>query len=151
MKWLKGKDSLMRAFGSTRVKIRLGFKMIVDPYEFVGRHIFIEGIYEPECTNVFLSLLRPGDCVLDVGANIGYFTLLSSSLVGSGGQVHAFEASPQIMQTLDKNIKLNHASNVVLHNEAVLDRLGVVEFYTGPEENLGLSSIQKIGNFSNFF
>jgi len=148
MKWLKGKDSLMKEFGSTKVKMPLGVKMIVSPYEFVGRHIFVEGIYEPECTKVFLSLLRPGDCVLDVGANIGYFTLLSSSLVGSEGQVHAFEASPEIVQMLQKNIRLNHVNNVVIHNEAVLDRLGFVKFYTGPEENLGLSCIQNTGKFS---
>lgn len=138
----------MRKFGSVKVKVPFGFRMIVNPYEFIGRHIFIEGIYETDCTDLFISLIRPGDCVLDVGANIGYFTLLSSSLVGSGGQVHAFEASPQIMKMLDKNIRLNHASNVVLHNEAVLDRLGVVKFYTGPEENLGLSSIQNLGYLS---
>lgn len=148
MKWLKGKDSLMKEFGFARVKIPLGLEMIVNPYEFVGRHIFVEGIYEPECTNVFLSLLRPGDCVLDVGANIGYFTLLSSSLVGSEGRVHAFEASPKIAQMLQKNIGLNDVSNVVVHNEAVLDRSGFVKFYTGPEENLGLSSIQNTGNGS---
>jgi len=146
MRWLSNQQHLLKQIGPIKVKTALGFKMLVNPYEFIGRHIFIEGNYEPDCTNLFISLIRPGDCVLDVGANIGYFTLLSSGLVGLGGQIHAFEASPQIMQTLDKNIKLNHVSNVVLHKEAVLDRLGVVEFYTGPEENLGLSSIQNIGH-----
>jgi len=148
MKWLKKQDNLMKQIGPTKVKTALGFKMLVNPYEFIGRHVFVEGIYEPDCTNLFVSLLRQDDCVLDVGANIGYFTLLASSLVGPGGQVHAFEASPQIMQLLDKNVEVNHVNNVVSYNEAVLDRAGFVEFYTGPEENLGLSSIQNIGYVS---
>jgi FkbM family methyltransferase len=148
MKWLKKQDNLMKQIGPTKVKTALGSNMLVNPYEFVGRHIFVEGIYEGNCTNLFVSLLHQDDCVLDVGANIGYFTVLASSLVGPGGQVHAFEASPQIMQLLHKNIEVNHINNVALHNEAVLDRAGFVDFYTGPEENLGLSSIQNIGYVS---
>ncbi len=144
MKWLKSKDSLLAKIGPIIVKTTEGFIMIVNPYEFVGRHIFIEGVYEQDCTNLFSSLIHPGDCVLDIGANIGYFTLLASELVGIGGKVFAFEASPQIMQLLETNVRLNSAGNIVLHEKAVSDRCGVVDFHTSSIDNLGLSSMRHL-------
>lgn len=69
------------------VKTRHGFKMNVNLGDFIGRHIFLHGEYEGYVTRVFYKLLQPGDVVLDVGANIGYFTLLSASIVGKSGRV----------------------------------------------------------------
>jgi FkbM family methyltransferase len=128
-----------------KVKINLGFKMIVDPYEFIGMHVFIEGGYEYDFTYLFRTLLAFGDCVLDIGANIGYFTLLSSRLVGKTGQVHAFEPSSRVMQRLKKNIEINALNNVILHEVAISDRCGNVEFYVASRENLGLSSMRNLG------
>jgi len=146
MKWLKKQDNLMGQIGPTSIKTALGFKMVVNPYEFVGRHIFVEGVYEPDCTGLFATLLRPGDCVVDVGANIGYFSLLASKLVGPSGQVHSFEPSPEALEWLGRNIKLNLVINVVVHAEAASDFCGPTHFYQASFSNLGLSSFRDIGD-----
>jgi len=69
-----------------QIKTQWGHDIIVDPCDFIGRYIFIEGAYEEDCTHIFRQFLREGDCVLDIGSNIGYFSLLGASLVGAGGR-----------------------------------------------------------------
>jgi FkbM family methyltransferase len=72
--------------------------------------------------------LRPGDAVLDVGANIGVYSLLAASLVGSAGQVLAFEPGPEAHRRLTENLRINHLDNVKVHACALGDRIGVVDF-----------------------
>lgn len=71
--------------------------------------------HEPLTTSVFTSLLDPGAVVIDVGANIGHYTLLAASLVGPAGQVHAVECSPQTLAVLRGNMQRNRFQNVVIH------------------------------------
>lgn len=61
------------------------------------------GAYEPHVTRCLAILLRPGDTFLDVGAHIGFFSLVASSLVGPSGRVYAFEANPSIFPILQSN------------------------------------------------
>jgi len=72
--------------------------------------------------------LRSGDNVLDVGANIGVYSLLAASLVGSTGRVLAFEPGPEANRRLTENIQINQLNNVEVHACALGDRLGVVDF-----------------------
>lgn len=68
---------------------------------------------------------KPGDTFLDVGANVGYFTLLASRAVGPGGSVHAFEPSPLLCQRLVADLRRNpFATNVTVHQVAVSDHRG---------------------------
>lgn len=78
------------------------------------------GIYEPQETALIKKLIRPGYVVLDIGANIGYFTLLMAK---QAKQVHAFEPEPRNFQTLQKNIELNKLSNVKLYNAGVAETI----------------------------
>tara|TARA_R110002110_G_C13470513_1_gene720792 strand:- start:27026 stop:28342 length:1317 start_codon:yes stop_codon:yes gene_type:complete len=70
------------------------------------------GLWEPMETALLLKLLRPGQVFLDVGANIGYFTLLASRLVGPTGQVLAFEPEALNFDLLQQNCHMNHCDNV---------------------------------------
>ena len=72
----------------------------------VGRHVR-GGVYEPEVTAVFRRLLRPGMGVVDLGANIGYFTMLSASLVGADGLVVAVEPNPRNVRLLERSRRAN--------------------------------------------
>jgi FkbM family methyltransferase len=72
--------------------------------------------------------LRAGDAVLDVGANIGVYSLLAASCVGASGQVLAFEPGPEARRRLLENIELNALRNVHVHACALGDREGTVEF-----------------------
>ena len=72
--------------------------------------------------------LRSGDAVLDVGANIGVYSLLAASLVGSDGRVLAFEPGPEANRRLTENLRINQLDNVKVYACALGDRVGVVEF-----------------------
>ena len=72
--------------------------------------------------------LRPGDRFLDVGANIGAYTIFAASLVGPTGGVDAFEPGGHALARLRENVALNHLPNVVVHALAVSDAPGRVQF-----------------------
>jgi FkbM family methyltransferase len=74
--------------------------------------------------------LRPGDGYIDVGANIGTYTLLAASLVGPTGHIDSFEPLPLAAARLRENIRLNDLHNVTVHEAAISDRSGTVEFMT---------------------
>lgn len=77
----------------------------------IGREIERKN-YETLETNIFCSLLKKGDCVVDIGANIGFYTLLSSDIVGEKGMVFAFDPDPTSFMLLIKNISHNRLSNI---------------------------------------
>jgi FkbM family methyltransferase len=89
-------------------------------------------------------LLRPGDTFIDAGANFGYFTLLGSRLVGPTGRVIAFEPSPATLVYLKKNLDLNPSANIVLHECALMDRLGNVRINRISDRNSGANTIRTI-------
>jgi FkbM family methyltransferase len=72
------------------------------------------------------SLIRPGDWVVDVGANVGHYTLRLSELVGREGRVFAFEPVPETFALLAANVRLSPYQNVTLLNAAVSSGFGVV-------------------------
>lgn len=137
------KDDIAR--GRPRpIRIWTGQEMTVDPRDWVGRHLLICGDYETTTTFLFRRILRPGDTVLDVGANLGYFSLVASQLVGPRGRVCAFEASASIHAQTRRNLERNRCGNVTLHNKAVSTRPGRLVFHTGPPEHLGVSSLRDV-------
>ena len=80
---------------------------------------YVFGTYEPAVIRAIQQHVLLGWTVLDLGAHIGYYTLLLAELVGPEGKVMAFEASPEIFAVLKENVHLNECSNVVLENRAV--------------------------------
>jgi FkbM family methyltransferase len=89
-----------------------GARMSVNAQEIVGRYIANFGIWEPSLTAWLMSHLQPGDTFVDVGANIGYVTLLASRVVGAAGCVISIEPSPANSAMLRRNVAANHAENV---------------------------------------
>ena len=73
-----------------------------------------------------------GDTVLDIGANLGAYTLRYSRLVGPRGKVHAFEPEPLTFRLLSFNIAFNHAGNATAFQEAVGDWNGTADFFISP-------------------
>ena len=95
-----------------------------------------KGIWEPLQTRLVLRLVLNGQTVVDVGANIGYYTLMMSRLVGPRGKILAFEPEPSNFELLRKNIKLNRIGNVVLERKAVAHRDFRADLYLSAE-NMG--------------
>jgi len=77
---------------------------------------------------LFRAFLRPGDVVVDVGANIGTHTLEAASLVGPGGRVYAVEAHPRTHRFLAANIRLNRFGNIITSNNAAGAEIGSITF-----------------------
>ena len=85
---------------------------------------FLLGTYEPETTAAFKEYLKPGMTVLDIGANLGYYTWLASGLVGDQGSVFSFEPEPANYSLLLANIKKWNRHNIVPLNKAVSEHVG---------------------------
>ena len=104
---------------------------------YVSRCIREHGIWERYETSLVLNLLQPGDVFVDVGANIGYFSVLAASRVGAGGSVIAFEPDPENYRLLCANAELNGlAHSITAVNAALSDTAGEGQLYLS-SDNLG--------------
>jgi len=116
----------------------------VNAQEPLGREIFLSGQWDTSVTNLVLAILRPGDMVVDIGAHVGYVSLLASKQVGVHGKVYAFEPATATRSMLLDHLKLNGATNIEVRTQAISDRAGTVTFNAVTEGNLGLSSIRAV-------
>lgn len=87
---------------------------------------FSLGTTEPEVQTALTELLKPGDVFYDVGANVGFYTLLASRLVGPSGHVYALEPVPENIRAIEHNLELSQAANVSILPYAVTDTPGIV-------------------------
>lgn len=92
--------------------------------------VLATGTYETETLDVIREL-RPGQVFVDLGANLGFFSVLAARAVGDGGRVHAFEPTPGTAALLRRNVDDNGlAARVAVVAQAVADRVGTVRFAT---------------------
>ena len=112
--------------------VRDGMMFLAQPAITIGWHVAFFGTYEPESREIFRTVLPVGGVAVDIGANVGWHTLLMARLVGERGRVFAAEANPSVRKRLEEHLKLNHLAQVDVIPFAIADREGSVEFY-GPE------------------
>jgi FkbM family methyltransferase len=93
--------------------------------DFIQRHIYFFGYWERKVSALITRLLRPGDVFIDIGANVGWFTILGARRVGPHGKVVAFEPGRETFDNLQANIRLNRLANVTAENLAIADIDGV--------------------------
>jgi penicillin amidase len=117
-----------------------GAVMSCDPVDILDARILHFGIWEPRITQLISTLLAPGDIFIDVGANIGYYSLLASKIVGASGVVIAVEAAPDMFQMLAGNIELNGIGNIRAINVAASDRAGRQPIYKLSDINRGAAT-----------
>jgi FkbM family methyltransferase len=117
-----------------------GAEILCDPKDLIQRSILNFGVWEPNISYWIGKILRAGDVCIDVGANIGYDTLLASSIVGASGKVVSIEAAPRIFSLLEHNVRVNRANNVRLVNAAVSDRRQTLTLYSGGVRNTGATT-----------
>lgn len=114
----------------------------------ISQKIYFEGSFEPNTTKIFKHFIKEGNSVIDVGANIGYYTLLSGKLVGNEGKVWAFEPEPVNITDLEKNIELNKLSNIEVVPKAASNKNGTAIMYLADMES-GAHSLARIPPRSN--
>jgi FkbM family methyltransferase len=95
------------------------------------------GCYEATKQRACLRHLREGLTAYDVGANVGFYTLLLSRLVGERGAVHAFEPLARNREYLERHVALNRAANVRIHSVAVGRSRGTAAFEPAPDPSMG--------------
>lgn len=120
-----------------------GFVVAKRLDQSIAFKLWREHCYEPHLSRLFRENLRPGDTFVDVGANIGYFTLLACACVGPRGQVHSFEPNSDTFQALEQNVRLNQFHQATLNNLALTDQSGSVQLWFGPGIDSGLVSMQQ--------
>lgn len=93
--------------------------------------LLLEGKWEHGVTTFLLDLVKPGMTVVDIGANIGYFTLLAASLAGEKGMVYAFEPGPENFKLLQRNVIANwFVERVQCSPYALLDHATKMDLHT---------------------
>lgn len=123
-----------------------GSKMYLDPrglaesYEKAFQAYIMDRGHEKLTTEMFKKVVKQGDVVLDLGANIGYYALLAARLVGEKGIVYAFEPEPTNYSLLLKNIELNEYHNIVPVQKAVSNITGMVRLFLD-EKDAGAHTI----------
>lgn len=111
--------------------------------------ILYYGFFEPNLTNFFINFLQKGDIFFDVGAHVGYYSLLGSTLVEASGQIHSFEPTPRTFDTLKANATIKN--NIFVNNVAVLDKESEIEFIDyGPKYSAFNSYKKRVGEKMGF-
>jgi FkbM family methyltransferase len=107
------------------------YRMKIDMQDnVITPYLFVHGCWEPYESQLMTTLLRPGMTVIDIGAHVGYYSLLAARVVGSTGRVISFEPSPGNFDLLVNNIRLNRLGTVIqAENAAVGDVCGELDLY----------------------
>jgi FkbM family methyltransferase len=91
--------------------------------------LIYEGNFELDEISFVNNTLKDGDVFIDIGSNIGLFSLIASNLVGRNGKVISFEPSPKTFKRLEENIELNELQNVKLNNIGLSDKKGTLKLH----------------------
>src|SRR5690349_8071483 len=106
--------------------------MDLDGRDWVTRYILMDGIWEPRITGMIMAVLEEGSVFVDVGAHVGYYSLLAATQVGPSGKVIAVEPNPPTIQRLRRNLQLNTFTNVAVEEVACADKEQTLEFSQAP-------------------
>lgn len=125
--------------GINRVSIAAGINEDLEMFlDLQTEKDYWLGTYEPELQQTIELLVKPEQVVYDIGANIGFVTLMFARQTGEMGHVYAFEALPENVIRLRQNVDLNgYLERVTVVNAAVQDRAGEAEFLMGPSGAMG--------------
>lgn len=118
--WLYA-NQFLKVVSRTTKPIIGNFKINVVTKNYIDACIYYMGDYEPYLKTQFSKLIKHGDVILDVGANIGFHTMYFAELVGKQGKVFGFEPIPVNYHALQENLKLNKFSQIISVNKALGD------------------------------
>lgn len=126
-----------------------GVIMFLNPKTLSLFDEIIMGVYEEYETTLFLNLINRDYTMLDIGANIGWYTLNAARIIGENGKIYAFEPISSNYNLLKKSIEHNGFKNIILEQKAVSDSIGKVKIFLA-KYNIGNHSIVNIEGKRNF-
>ena len=110
-----------------------------DPFQVA----MLTGLFDRHGAWAMRQYVRPASVLIDVGAHIGYFTLLGAQLVGASGAVHAFEPDPRLRPRLEEHVRMNRVDWVAVDERALLNHAGEVSLAL--PDQLGWASVTANG------
>lgn len=120
-----------------------GYKLFL---EFVDDsfEIYYHGLYEEEETSIIKKIVKEQMNVLDIGANIGYFSLMMANLIGPKGKVYAFEPNPKMFLRLKKNLEINpsYSDQIEINQLALGNMEGIAKLFCPPPGLEGLGGLR---------
>lgn len=119
-----------------------GIRILIDPTTHLGDEVLSNGTYEPDTVRLFRENLRPGDTMLDIGANEGFFAALAAALVGPHGTVLAVEPQSRLHEVLEINLALNAKGRTAIIKRVVGETDSATRrIWLFPISNTGASSL----------
>jgi len=120
------------------VKEILGSPMVLNLNDVgISRELLVKGIHEKESTIQIQKELKPGMTIVEVGANIGYYSIIEAKVIGKSGKIYAFEPSSENIQLLQANVSLNSIAGITtIIPKAVGAVSGNQKFYVMSKRNM---------------
>jgi len=127
-----------------------GCKIYIDPRRNPALALYDIGGYENTETELFEKCIKKGDVVIDLGANIGYYTLIAAKLVGENGNVYAFEPDPTNFSFLKRSVEINNYKNVICEQKAVSNKKEMVKLFLTSPNRFQTGTYTIIGEGNNY-
>lgn len=121
------------------VRLRQGSSRLwVDPKdEGISRQLYIRRQREEHEVAALLSILTPGQTIIETGANIGFYVVLEAERIGTNGRIYAIEPSPTNIELLKKNVQLNSLASIVhVYHAALSNKTGTETLHIAKQSNL---------------
>ena len=136
-RWILHRDFLLARSPDFDLKLK------VKTEDVVGRHLYKYQVHEPALTAFLATELKfePGDVVIDIGAKIGWYSLILERLVPDGVDIFSFEPDPLNFQLLEHNLRLNATTKVTAIQKALANEDGEQTLYQHDNRNLGRHSL----------
>jgi FkbM family methyltransferase len=129
--FFRGKGRLLNGLcprSGTCQAVLFGYAVELSLEDYIQRNVYL-GTYEPYESALIRKFLTPGMTFMDVGANIGYYSLMASAAIGPSGRVFSFEPNPGLYRHLRTTIDANRIGNITLEQLALSDRNGTSELF----------------------
>jgi FkbM family methyltransferase len=140
-------NRILRSINKTwRVRTDFDAMIDCDLRDFIQSTIFHFGVWERLNTKILTKIITPDSTFIDVGANIGYYTLLAAKYLGDG-HVVAIEPSDAIADHLEKNLAINNITRVRVIRSAVGEERGEIAIFAAPRDNIGRTSTRSDSGF----
>ena len=145
-KIIRKNSEFIRSSGLKKIKLAHAGNLELQLNDYIDMWLYTGADFEPHTVSLFRKILKTGDNALDIGANIGYLSLIASNIVGSSGKIYAFEPTPETIIKFKKNLALNNCSNIILYQTAVSETNGTAVFRIPSDEvkNSGRASLRDI-------